>query len=160
MRLKATFVLILEKSFGTDTYAIPKTSFRQSSMLFWVSFPHVFQPAVSCLAKSSIRGMSPTRKVRCSLPQGRPRGAYKVPLCSWPGSGVLPRRIAAFVRTSTGDRRRLCRIPFQWFLVPPALPDGRVLVQDHTGGPSSGRWTPRRTAATWTSGSWARSPSA
>ena len=63
--------------------------------------------------------MSPTKKARCPLPQGQPREARKVPLCSWSGSGVLPRRKAASVRTSTGDRRRLCRISFQWFLVPP-----------------------------------------
>ena len=47
----------------------------------------------------------PQRKVRCPPPQGQPREARKVPLCSWSGGGVLPRRKAASVRTSTGDRR-------------------------------------------------------
>ncbi len=58
--------------------------------------------------------MSPTKKVRCPLPQDWQRGERKVPLCSWSGNGVPLRRKAASVRTSTGDRRRLCRISFQW----------------------------------------------
>lgn len=61
VRLKATFVFIFDKSFGTGTYAIPKTSFPSKLYAVLGFIPHVSQPAVSCLAKSSIRGMSPIR---------------------------------------------------------------------------------------------------
>ena len=61
VRLKATSFLSLINPLVRVHTPYRKPPFCQSSMLFLVSFPHVSQPAVSCLAKSSIRGMSPMR---------------------------------------------------------------------------------------------------
>ena len=61
VRLKATFVLMRDRSFGTGTYAIEKISFRYISILFGSSLPHISHPGVFCRANSSIRGKSPIR---------------------------------------------------------------------------------------------------